>query len=59
MEVIALTVYYCAIAKYPDVSYAIAAVSEDEAFRKLQSLFPEDKFKRKDIIIENVGLIYY
>lgn len=59
MEVVALTVYYCSIAKYPDVSYAIAATSEDEAFRKLQNLFPEDGFKRKDIIIENVGSIFY
>ena len=58
MEVVKLTVYYCYIAKYPDVFYAIAAKSEDEAFKKLQNLSPEDRFKREDIIIENVGSIF-
>lgn len=59
MEVVKLTVYYCSIAKYPDIYYAIAAKNEDEAFKKLQSLCPEDRFKREDIIIENVGSIFY
>lgn len=59
MEVNTLTVYNCTIVQYSDVCYPIAAISEDEAFTKLQNLFPEDIIKRKDVIIENAGLIYY
>lgn len=59
MEIYVLTVYDCTIVQYPNISHSIAAVSKDEAFRKLQNLFPEDTIKRKDVIIENIGLIYY